>query len=82
MALPRNPREKYLQISIIVPCYNAKTTIEKCVRSLLDQDFPKENYEIIIVDDASTDNCLDLIQNDHIKKSRPLQTKDLGLREI
>ncbi|MEE3232858.1 MAG: glycosyltransferase family A protein [Candidatus Latescibacterota bacterium] len=79
MALPRNPREKYLQISIIVPCYNAKTTIEKCVISLLDQDFPKEDYEIIIVDDASTDNCLDLIQDDHIKKIKAPSNKGPGV---
>jgi len=41
------------KISIVVPAYNAEKTIKKCIESLLDIDYT--NYEIIIVDDGSTD---------------------------
>lgn len=43
-----------IQYSIIVPVYNIEKLIEKCIRSLLCQQ--GNNYEIILVDDGSTDN--------------------------
>ena len=42
-------------LSIIVPVYNVETYLEKCVSSLLDQDIEASDYEIILVDDGSTD---------------------------
>ena len=42
-------------LSIIVPVYNAEKWLRKCVESLLNQDLPSENYEIILVDDGSKD---------------------------
>lgn len=41
-------------ISVIVPCYNCHSTLEKCVTSITDQTFP--DVEIILVNDGSTDN--------------------------
>ncbi len=45
-----------MRLSIIIPCYNLEDYIERCVNSVLNQDIPKEEYEIILVDDGSTDN--------------------------
>lgn len=42
-------------LSIIVPVYNVEAYLQKCVTSLLDQDLPASDYEIILVDDGSTD---------------------------
>lgn len=50
-------------VSIIVPAYNAQKTIQKCVNSLLNLDFPKEHFEIIIVDNNSTDKTAELVKN-------------------
>ncbi len=47
--------EKAPKISIIVPCYNAKNTLARCMDSLLSQTIGQENLEIILVDDFSTD---------------------------
>ena len=43
------------QLSIIVPVYNAERWLHRCVDSLLNQDLPREDYEIILVDDGSAD---------------------------
>ena len=43
------------KLSIIVPVYNAERWLRRCVDSLLNQDLPREDYEIILVDDGSTD---------------------------
>lgn len=42
-------------ISIIIPAFNAENTIADCLDSLLDQTIDRERYEIILVDDGSTD---------------------------
>ena len=43
------------KLSIIVPIYNVEQYLRKCVDSLLNQDIPSSEYEIILVDDGSTD---------------------------
>lgn len=50
-------------VSIIVPAYNAQKTIQKCIISLINLDFPKDQYEIIIVDNNSTDKTEEIIKN-------------------
>lgn len=46
--------EKIPKISIIVPVYNVEDYIEKCIKSILNQVFTE--FELILVDDGSTDN--------------------------
>lgn len=43
-------------LSFIVPVYNVEAYLKICVDSLLRQDLPSDDYEIILVDDGSTDN--------------------------
>lgn len=45
-----------MDLSIIVPVYNVEAFLPKCIDSLLDQDVPRTDYEIILVDDGSTDS--------------------------
>lgn len=40
--------------SIIIPVYNAEKTIDRCIQSVLKQDF--SDFEIIVINDGSTDN--------------------------
>lgn len=44
-------------LSFIVPVYNAETYLAECLRSLEEQDIPKKDYEILCVNDGSTDSC-------------------------
>lgn len=47
-------------ISIVVPTYNSSETIKTTIESILNQSF--QNFELIIVDDCSKDNTIELIQ--------------------
>jgi len=48
-------------ISVILAVKNEEGYIERCMRSLLEQDFPGVRYQIIIVDGQSTDNTLGIV---------------------
>ena len=48
-------------ISIIVPIYNAEKVIKRCVESILRQSY--EMLEIILVDDGSTDQSLEICED-------------------
>jgi glycosyltransferase involved in cell wall biosynthesis len=50
-------------VSVVVPMYNSQETIESCLDSLVNLDYPKDKYEIIVVDDHSTDDSLDIVKS-------------------
>ncbi len=41
--------------SVIIPAYNEEKYIEDCIKSVLNQDIPRSDYEVIVVNNASTD---------------------------
>lgn len=49
------------KISIILPVYNAEKTIEKCIESIVKQSYT--NFQLIIIDDFSTDNTYNICNN-------------------
>jgi glycosyltransferase involved in cell wall biosynthesis len=51
-----------MQISVIITAYNNEKTIRDCVDSFINQSLPKENYEIILVSDGSTDQTVSIAQ--------------------
>lgn len=52
-----------MKFSIIITTYNRAGTIPMCMDSLINQNYPKEDYEIIIVNNNSTDNTEEVIEN-------------------
>ncbi len=48
------------RVSVIVPAYNAAQTLERCLTALAAQGFPSDEFEIIVVDDGSTDGTADI----------------------
>ena len=50
-------------ISVIIPCYNAESNLERCINSVINQTLGFENIELILIDDASTDGTKNIIKN-------------------
>jgi len=50
-----------MKLSIIIPCYNVEKYLSKCIDSVISNDI-KDKYEIILVNDGSKDNTLDIIK--------------------
>lgn len=50
-------------VSIVVPARNEEDNIAKCLKSLLKSNYPKEKYEIIIVNDRSNDGTQQIVEN-------------------
>ncbi|VXD25470.1 conserved hypothetical protein [Planktothrix serta PCC 8927] len=50
-------------ISVVIPAYNAEKTIQQTIDSILNQTF--EDFEIIVINDGSTDSTLDIVSNIH-----------------
>lgn len=78
-------------ISIVIPTFNRKRILEKCLRNVCNQDFQRTDYEIIVVDDGSVDGTGILL--DKLSKSAesplryfrqenkgPAAARNLGIR--
>ena len=59
--------EAFPKVSIIVAAYNSQDTIEECLKSILTQNYPKDYYEIIVMDGGSKDATVKLAEKFPIK---------------
>ena len=82
-----------IKVSIIIACYNLEKYVVRAISSCIHQDFPRDQYEIIIVDDGSTDRSKDsillyknfagynFIRTKFLKKNKGVAyTSNVGLR--
>jgi len=53
---------KNVSISVIIRTYNSAGTIKRAVESVLNQTFDKKSYEVIVIDDGSTDETLAILK--------------------
>jgi cellulose synthase/poly-beta-1,6-N-acetylglucosamine synthase-like glycosyltransferase len=49
-------------VSVIVPTYNEEKVIERKIKNLVELDYPKAKYEIIVVDSGSTDSTTEIVE--------------------
>lgn len=75
-----------IKFSIIIPIYNVKNYIKRCIESIIFQDY--NNYELILVDDGSTDGTSEIIEQYsnysqiriyHKKNEGPSKARNLGI---
>jgi len=54
--------EKIYSVSVLIPARNEQHNISKCLDSLLNQDYPRDTLEIIVIDDDSEDRTAEIVQ--------------------
>ena len=65
------------RISVLIDTYNHERYIEQAIVSVLEQDFPAKDIEIVVVDDGSTDGTAAIIQK-FVPRVRYLRLKNGG----
>ena len=68
--------KKDLKISVIIPAYNAEKYLTETLDSVVSQTMPDSDYEIIIVNDGSSDHTADILQK--YKKSHSKQFQNMS----
>ena len=54
------PRPGRFAVSVVIPAFNEERVIGQCLESLNRVDFPKESFEVIVVDNSSTDRTVEV----------------------
>lgn len=49
-----------MKISVVIPAFNEEKLIAKCIKAVKNQTFPKEEYEILVIDNNSTDKTAEI----------------------
>jgi len=70
-----------IKYSIIIPTYNRANILDKCLQHICELDDPSENWEVLVMNNSSTDNTEDVIKEyqSRIPQLRYYNTKDPGL---
>jgi len=63
-------------ITVVIPVRNERQTLPELLQQLLDQDYPRDRYEILVVDGRSTDGTGDLVRRRYAKSPVPLRVLD------
>lgn len=64
-------------ITLIIPAYNAQESIKNCINSILNQSY--QNFEIIVINDGSSDKTLEILQNFKDKRLKIINQKNSGV---
>lgn len=69
-----------IEISVVMPTRNRRDSLEVVLPSLANQDYPKDKYELILVDNGSSDGTDELIKTLNIPNLRHIVQKEAGNR--
>jgi cellulose synthase/poly-beta-1,6-N-acetylglucosamine synthase-like glycosyltransferase len=61
-ARDRSVRTKTPHVALIIPCYNEEATVKLSIESALHTDYPKDKFELIVVDDGSKDRTREVME--------------------
>ncbi len=64
-----------MKISVIIPVYNGEKTLTDCLRALKMQSMPAEQFEVIVVNDGSTDKSAEIASSFNV---RLIETQNNG----
>jgi len=79
-----------MKASIIIPTYNRRDTLKRVLDSLFNQTYPKDAYEVVVIDDGSTDNTGAMVKKLNApcsfkyfwqEKNGPAAARNYGLSE-
>lgn len=75
-----------IKASVVVPAYNSEKTIARCIDALLRQTCPVDTYEVIVIDDGSTDATAEIamsypVRYYHKQNGGPASARNMGVRE-
>jgi glycosyltransferase involved in cell wall biosynthesis len=62
-AVPESPAGAELRLSVVIPTYNRRDILPRCLTALANQTIRKTDFEIVIVDDGSTDDTPQLVES-------------------
>lgn len=73
-------------VSVVIPAYNSEKVISRVIEALLHQSYPKNKYEIIVVDDGSTDRTAEVasrfpIRVLRLKHAGPANARNTGAKK-
>lgn len=74
-------KKNIIKVSVLIAARNEENNIKKLLESIYNQSFPKELFEVIIVDDHSTDNTKNIINN-FINENKELDIKLLEAENV
>ena len=67
-------------VSVIIPTLNAERYLDECLRALVEQDYPRDRVELLIIDAGSTDSTLEIVRRHGVDRvlENPLRTAEAG----
>ena len=74
--------ETYPMVSVIIPAKNEANNLTRCLKSLTNIDYPKECFEIILVDNGSTDNTVQIAEDYGVRALIHPELRISGLRNV
>lgn len=70
------------KVSIIIPCFNEEKNIKACLESIFNLKYSKQLFEVIVVDNGSTDKTRDIVSQYDVILLMDDQKKVAGLRNL
>ena len=68
------------ELSVIIPVYNVEKYIGECLDSVVNQSIGIDNIEVIVVNDATPDNSMDII-NEYVEKYQVILVRYVSVQQ-